>query len=414
MTAEETQANRWRVAVAMLGARRHYAVPEILHSAGMLDILITDLYAGSRWTACAQQLFSSGHSPDPLARLLGRQSPGLPSSRILSFPFFGLRRTVRSHMAKSPSARLHSYLDWNRRFCRRVTKHWPASANGFYVFNSAGLEILDQAKRVGAKGFLDQTAAPWIVEEGLLAEERNRWPGWEFEGAGPADWEPLAERERDEWALADTIVCGSDYVKESIRSIGGPVEKCRVVPYGIDTKVFAPRVRDRRNGPLNVLFVGTIQLRKGIQHLMEAARLLKGENVNIRAIGSIRVSADAAEKIGAEIELAGAVPRSGLTFQYDWADVLVAPSISEGSANVCYEALASGLPVIATPNTGSVVRDGIDGFIVPIRSPGDIAARLRTMASDRSLVSRLSQSAMENAANFTWQKYGERLVAAIT
>ena len=398
----------------MLGARRHYAIPRILQNAEMLDRFFTDIHANAGWLRLAQSILPEIVRGDSLTRLLDRQSPDIPGNKIHSFPWFGLRRILRSRSAASPSLRLQAYLEWNREFGRRVCAHWPESANAAYVFNGAGLEILEHAKTRHAKGFLDQTAAPWTVEETLLAEERGRWPAWEFEGTTAADWEPLADRERREWDLADVIICGSDYVKESIRSIGGPAEKCAVVPYGVDPEAFAPRERTSHAGALRALFVGTIQLRKGIQYLMEAARMLKDDSVTIRAIGASRVSSEATKQIRGVIDLVGAVPRSGLQREYDWADILVLPSISEGSANVCYEALASGLPVITTPNAGSVVEDGVDGFVVPIRNAEAIAERLSMLAADRARVSRLSASAMRRAADFTWQKYGERLISAIT
>ena len=403
-----------RIVVAMLGARRHYAIPRILQEAGLLNRFFTDFHAGlglRRWARSILPEFMLG---DNVARLLERHSSGIPRDKIYSFPWFGLCRTLRRRGANSPSRRLKSYLEWNREFGRRVCAHWPEDANAAYVFNGAALEILEVARSRGAKGFLDQTAAPWAVEESLLAEERGSWPGWEFDGTIPPDWKPLADREAREWNLANVIVCGSEYVKESIRSIGGPAEKCAVVPYGVDGDAFTSRVREPHDNPLKVLFVGTIQLRKGIQYLMKAVRLLKDRYVMVRAVGAVRVSAEASAQIAGVIDLVGAVPRSGLRSQYDWADILVVPSISEGSANVCYEALASGLPVITTPNAGSVVRDGLDGFIVPIRSAEAIAETLAALASDRARVGRLSSNAIARSADFTWPKYGERLLSAIT
>lgn len=403
-----------KIAVAMIGARRHYAIPQILQNTALLDCFFTDLHADSGWLRLLRSALPEFARGDGLVRLMDRRSPGIPQDRIRSFTCFGLRRALHSRLARSPSRRLQAYLEWNETFGRLVCAHWPDTATAAYVFNGAGLEILEHARGRKAKAFLDQTAAPWAVEEQLLTEERGRWPGWEFEGTTPPDWEPLADRERREWELADVIVCGSEYVKECMRSIGGPAEKCAVVPYGIDIESFAPRVREPHPGPLNVLFVGTIQLRKGIQYLMEAARILKNPNVSIRAVGAARVSPEAVQKLRGVIDLAGPVPRSGLRSEYDRADVLVAPSISEGSANVCYEAMASGLPIITTPNAGSVVRDGVDGFVVPVRSAEAIAEKLGMLASDRAQVVRLSSGAIARSADFTWPKYGERLISAIT
>jgi glycosyltransferase involved in cell wall biosynthesis len=80
---------------------------------------------------------------------------------------------------------------------------------------------------------------------------------------------------------------------------------------------------------------------------------------------------------------------------------------------VCYEALAAGLPVVTTENAGSVVRDGMDGFIVPIRDAAAIVERLETLDRDRPLLESMARAARERAREFTLEKYGERLLAAL-
>ena len=64
------------------------------------------------------------------------------------------------------------------------------------------------------------------------------------------------------------------------------------------------------------------------------------------------------------------------------ADVFVFPSLFEGSAVVTYEALACGLPSVVTPNAGSVVRDGLEGFVVPPRDVEALAARMEQLGDD--------------------------------
>jgi glycosyltransferase involved in cell wall biosynthesis len=106
------------------------------------------------------------------------------------------------------------------------------------------------------------------------------------------------------------------------------------------------------------------------------------------------------------------VPRTDIPAYFRWADVFVLPSICEGSALVIYEALASGLPVITTPNSGSVVRDNVDGSIVPIRSSDAIAECLEQFAKDADLRCTMGQNARENALqSLSWQAYAERLVS---
>jgi glycosyltransferase involved in cell wall biosynthesis len=80
---------------------------------------------------------------------------------------------------------------------------------------------------------------------------------------------------------------------------------------------------------------------------------------------------------------------------------------------VTYEALACGLPVVTTPNAGSVVRDGVEGFVAPVRDSAALADRIEQIVADRSLRDRLSRNARARASEFTWERYGERLVGAL-
>jgi glycosyltransferase involved in cell wall biosynthesis len=94
---------------------------------------------------------------------------------------------------------------------------------------------------------------------------------------------------------------------------------------------------------------------------------------------------------------------------FQTADVFAYPSLHEGSAFASYEALASGLPVVCTPNTGSVVRDGVEGFLVPPRDVDALVERLRLLHRDPDLRARMALAARARAEEFTWAHYGARL-----
>jgi glycosyltransferase involved in cell wall biosynthesis len=133
---------------------------------------------------------------------------------------------------------------------------------------------------------------------------------------------------------------------------------------------------------VKILFVGTLQLRKGIQYLLEAKRLLRTDSITIRLVGPSQLSEMALRQLRREVEVVGPVPRSELASHYDWADIFVLPTLSEGAANVCHEAMAAGLPVITTPNAGSIVRDGLDGHIVPIRNAAALCEAIEDLTSN--------------------------------
>jgi glycosyltransferase involved in cell wall biosynthesis len=96
-------------------------------------------------------------------------------------------------------------------------------------------------------------------------------------------------------------------------------------------------------------------------------------------------------------------------------DVFVFPSLFEGLALVQGEAISQGLPVITTPNSGGtdILRDGVDGFIVPIRDPEAITSRLLQLYQDRALLQQMSDSARERAAELDWKSCKLRTVSIV-
>jgi glycosyltransferase involved in cell wall biosynthesis len=94
------------------------------------------------------------------------------------------------------------------------------------------------------------------------------------------------------------------------------------------------------------------------------------------------------------------------------ADVFVFPSLFEGSAVVTYEALASGLPSVVTPQAGSVVRDGIEGLLVAAGEIDGLAERLERLGKDRSLRREMGAAARARAIDFDWHRYHTSLIEA--
>ncbi len=216
--------------------------------------------------------------------------------------------------------------------------------------------------------------------------------------------------------MSDVIVGGSRLVIDGLARCGVSEHKCRVVPYGVETWQFAPAASTRqegKNGALRVLFAGEVGLRKGAPYLLEALRELGPARVRARVAGSIAVSP---RKLGPYLEVAeflGPVPRSQMLGLFHWADVFCLPSICEGSALVIYESLLSGVPVIATPNTGSLVRDGVDGQVVPIRDSKAIARALERYRTDRHCLNSHRLAARDAREHLELAAYQRNLVRVV-
>lgn len=398
--------------VAQLGARMHYAVPRILCAANKLHRFYTDICAVKGWPRLLK-LVPSSMLPPGARRLLGRTPANVPSQRITAFTAFGWEYHRRLRLASGAVRLAETHLWAGKEFCRRVIAASDSSKAGLYCYNTAGLELLDRGKALGTATVVEQTIAPRAVEEALLQTECARFPGWEARPVQSGAISELIERERAEWIAAGQIICGSEFVRGGIAECGGPAEKCTIVPYGIDLPAKGPCRSPRiRGAKLRVLTVGTVCLRKGVPYVLEAAKRLS-KVAEFRIVGPIQVSPTAVMQLRQHVNLMGPVPRHELEAHYRWADLFLLPSVCEGSATVCYEAIARGLPVICTPNTGSVIEDGVHGYIVPACRGEDIADRVEVLWRTPELLDRLGANAYEHASLYTLERYAERLLHAL-
>jgi glycosyltransferase involved in cell wall biosynthesis len=393
-----------------------YAVPRIFAGAGILDHFYSDFCASQSWP-CILNLVPGRLRPEKLRRLLARSPQGVPSERIRAFNIFGLSYSFRFGRARSNAEKTALYLWGGREFCRRIITRGFGNANAVYTFNSAGLEILQAARSKGLFAVVEQTIAPREMERRILSAEQAKFPAWEPAPEADPYVQKYADRERAEWEAADRILCGSEFVRDGIRECGGPVEKCVVVPYGVDFPPLLSPATSRLSPtnarrPLRVLTVGTVGLRKGSHYVMETARQMKGR-AEFRVVGPLAALPEAANQLSGQVDLRGPVPRSELGQHYAWADIFLLPSLCEGSATATYEALSHGRPVICTPNTGSVVRDGVEGYLVPPFDAPVIVSRIDQMAANPDLMESMSRNAFARASEFTLEKYAERLLAAV-
>jgi len=402
-----------KVIVAQLGARMHYAVPEIFYKQGMLEKFYTDVYAGDKaWLGLLLKHISA--RVPSVARLLSRKSNVIPSDKVVSFDLLGLWYWWKQVRAKNQHELSEVFAKGGKVFNSAILRNGFKRVDAIYGFQSASLELFQYAKTQGVKCILEQTIAPRKIQHKLLSEEIEHWNGWQPGLKIEDDKDPLAEREEAEWQLADLILGGSQFVVDSLQSLGVHSEKCRVVPYGVSLEKFQPVKKEPlKNRSLRLLFIGEIGFRKGVPYLLEALRMLNTKKVHAKLVGKISLSQEIVTRYTDVADFVGSVPRSEIKTLYDWADVFVLPSICEGSATVTYEALASGVPVICTPNTGSMVRDRVDGHIVPIRNPEAIAQSIENYLKTQGLLEAEQNEAIKGRERLGIEAYGERLIKAI-
>jgi glycosyltransferase involved in cell wall biosynthesis len=373
-----------KVLIAQLGARKHYQEPILFHESGMLHRLYTDFYSGdSRLVQLLRHDKIYHRLPSLLKKGLDRYDPALKNARIIHFPRFGYQYAQALRKTSRQEASLVC-LWAGKEFCKRIIQKGLGEANVVYGFNGASLELFEYAKAQGVRCILDQSSAERSLAHQLLLEEEQSWPEWSLRPFTVKDADrELAQREQREQYLADHIICGSNFVKDSLIATGVSANKISVVALGrakdaqlIQTKLDRKTPQERGDG-LRILFAGAVSLHKGIPYLLEALRYLKGKiPFTCKVVGSVEIQPERVAEYNDVCNFMGRVPRSQMADFYAWADVFVFPAICEGSAMVTYEALSWGLPVITTHNAGSIVRNTVDGWLVPLRDSEAIAKKL--------------------------------------
>jgi starch synthase len=266
------------------------------------------------------------------------------------------------------------------------------------------LATFGRARVLAGRTVLDYPIARVEYGQEILREEALRRPEFADSMRGGEVPERRLQRMAKEVQISDTIIVGSRLAAQSFEGIVAP-DRVHIVPYGVDTSAFRPAGERRPDGPLRVLFAGTLTQRKGLAYVLDAMRLLDPAKFELTLVGPLLGSGSGLRRYeGSFTHLTGVRPQD-MPAVHRAADVLVLPSLLEGSALVVLEAMASALPVIVTENAGAdAVRDGIDGYIVPVRSPEAIAARLEALASP-ALRLKMGAAARLRSLEFTWEAF---------
>jgi glycosyltransferase involved in cell wall biosynthesis len=213
--------------------------------------------------------------------------------------------------------------------------------------------------------------------------------------------------------LADHCIVASNFTKLTLIENGVPEQRIHRVPYGVD--ISAHKVRDERNSTFRVVFVGQMVQRKGLEYLLKAWSKLQLPNAELVLAGRGRVDTKLLAAFQSNFVYMSDLSDRKLEELYDCSDVFCMPSLVEGFGLVYLEALACGLPVIATPNTGAadIVREGREGFIVPIRDVEALAEKLEWAYQNRSALAEMRIAARTLAAQYSWARFRQGIKMAI-
>ncbi len=220
--------------------------------------------------------------------------------------------------------------------------------------------------------------------------------------------------------------CSADLHARAV-ALGAAAARTRTVPYGVDVHAFSPDVaragiRERLGVAADAFFVlavGRLVEKKGFTHLVEAAARTGGVRVVIAGDGDLRGALEAqARAAHAPVAFAGPLARDAVAQALAAADAVVVPSVVDRAGNVdglpnaLLEAMAAGRPVVASRVAGipDVVRDDVNGLLVPEKDPVALATALRRLVREPETGARLGAEARRTAvARLSWEAAAQTL-----
>src|SRR6266513_2052207 len=362
-----------------LGAREHYAIPRALFRRGALDWLVTDA-----WVPPSSVLakISAGTLADRFHNELSDARVMAFNSSVILFEMLARARRL---------AELERIIARNRWFQWKVVGALNSQLSTLssqpilLSYSYAALEPFRFAKLHGWKTLLLQID-PGPEEERIVAEEVARVPALagEWQAAPAAYWASW----RQECDLADRIIVNSDWSREGLMRSGIATEKLTLIPLAYEAsevghqkseikQVRSYPERFTRDRPMRVLFLGQVNLRKGVARLLQAARTLRDEPVEFWIVGPVQIANAETAAGTARVRWFGSVSRKEAAEKYKAADVFILPTLSDGFAITQLEAQAHGLPVISSKCCGKVVENGVNGIILDEPSAACIAHAIR-------------------------------------
>lgn len=399
------------------------AIISALFKAGMLYKFNTTLSVNS-------QSKSIKLLPSAIRNEMLRRTFSLPSHKINTYPWLeisrfvlpkiGLKCGVKHETGWASIDAVYKNLDrlTAKSLDQLVNEH---KINAVYAYEDGALETFKKAKQLGLTCVYDLPIAFWEMSRRLLTEEAVRLPEWaQTLGGGILDSTAKLDRKSEELELADVVVGPGQFVIDSL-PVFTNYKKIIISPFGSPSTVFFanPGIELNKtnltNRPLRVLFVGSMGQRKGLGDLFAAMRLLNNPAIELIVMGALLAPMDFYKREFEHFIYEPGRSNSKVLALMRSCDVFCLPSIVEGRALVMQEAMSQGLPLIITANTGGedLILEGKTGFLVPIRSPQEIANKINWFFENRSEIPIMGKLSQAHAAKYTWDKYGEKITSEL-
>jgi glycosyltransferase involved in cell wall biosynthesis len=337
---------------------------------------------------------------------MNRKQEGLEESYITSFFFPEILERVP--LIPRLFGRYRIMHLKNSLFDRRVSVQ-NLECDVFHGFEGCSLYSMRKAKQQGAITVLDYPIFHYKTIREVLIDEYKLLKLEIPDFLLKRDINIL--RKEQEISEADYIFVPTKRIADDFVRYGKEREKVKCISYGFNPNRFF--VGQKKDAIFRILFVGIIGVRKGVHYLLEAVKQLNLKNIEVLLISPIEEEfKPVLSRYEGLFKHIHSLPNESLVRVYQNSSILVLPSLIEGSSLVIYEAMACGLPIIASENAGAITRNGIDGFVVPVRDIEALKEKILLLYENEELRRKMGESAAEYVKQFTWENYHKNIQCA--
>ena len=374
------------------------ALVEELHKNGLLCYFTTTIGFGNRCSAIYSKIES-------------KRNYNIPDSKIKRKWYPEIKRLLlKSNQEANRRAADLSYKSLDEKTASELSADSVKVVHGY---EDGASQTFRKAKDLGIQCSYELPIAHWATTRRLLAEEAERYPFWEPTLESTRESEEKLIRKDEELELADRIFCPSQFVFDSIPTEIKQNKSCQINPFGSPTQNVASYQNSlRKNKKFKLLFVGSMSQRKGLADLFTAMNLIRKEPVELSILGQPSMPMEFYREQLSDFDYFPPCSNEKVREIMIRHDALVLPSIVEGRALVQQEALACGLPIIVTPNSGGqdLVVEGKTGHVVPIRFPEKIAEKIVDLIESKISKSEITQICRDKTKEYSWTAYAKKII----
>ena len=307
-------------------------------------------------------------------------------------------------------------------FSRLVSKDCRKRQIDFiWSFDSWSLDIYKALEKEGVKvvKILDMasTATPTIAK--IIEEEYNKHESfyYTFERNRSMYSKENIIRYVEEFKYADYFLSPSEWVKKSLLLCGIPKDKILYLPHGVDINKYRPVNKIRKESDvLRFLFVGRVEGAKGIHYLFETFRQLADQEIELIVVGNTYSWREEVAHYSPNIKVIGLLRSSEMPKIYQMADVFILSSLWEGSSLSLLEAMAAGLPVIASEHSCApdIITSGIEGFVYNPYDIEGLKSHILWFLNNKDKIKEMGIAARNKVENYTWEEYYKNVSRIVT